>query len=410
LLTLNASEQVSATALAAEHRAFGRHFATRIPTLPPLPLLPLAGRRLRVGFVSADFRRHAVATFFQPLLAELDRAELEVFCYYNQPRGDEVTARIRDLAEHFVQVAGLPDRVLAERIRQDGIDVLVDLGGHTADNRLPVFFQAPAPVQVGWLGYLGPTGVPTLAWRVTDAYADVPAVEATAGLEAAWRLPHTLWCYEPYPEAPPPGPLPCTRDGVVTFGCLNNPGKVGPTMLAAWIELLRSVPNARLKLLTAPEAAREQALLAQFAAAGVAPARIDLLARMPVAQYLQVYRAIDIALDTWPYTGGTTTCDALWMGVPVVTLASERPFARSGASILAQIGLAECVTHDTAAYIACARAFAEDTERLATLRATLRASMLASPLLDAKAFAQDFTQALYAMWQHKAGAAPGLQP
>ncbi len=172
LLTLNTSDATTADEIAAEHRAFGRHFAPLLPPLPPRDDVPLAERRLRVGYVSADFRKHAVATFFLPLLEAHDRSAFEVFCYYNQPRGDDVTTRIQSLAEHFLPVAGMPDRALAARIRQDGIDILIDLNGHTADNRLPLFFLRPAPVQATWLGYLGPTGVPTIDWRITDVHAD----------------------------------------------------------------------------------------------------------------------------------------------------------------------------------------------------------------------------------------------
>jgi predicted O-linked N-acetylglucosamine transferase (SPINDLY family) len=401
LLTMNASDQVSPAALAEAHRAYGRHFSRLLPALPPIPLTSRAGRRLRVGFVSADFRRHAVATFFLPLLAAIDRARLEVFCYYNQARGDEVTARIKEAAEHFVPVAGLADRALAERIRRDGIDILVDLGGHTADNRLPLFFLRPAPVQALWLGYLGSSGVPSIDWRITDVHAEPEDAVASDGLEPPWRLPRTLWCYASYPESPETGDPPCASSGVVTFGCLNNPGKVAPTILAAWLELLHRVPASRLILLTSPDAGRAKALRDMFAQSGIAADRLDLVARMPVADYLRVYSSIDIALDTWPWTGGTTTCDALWMGVPVVTLAGDHPFARSGATILAQLGLADLVTRSTEAYVACATALATDRARLRELRHTLRARMQASPLMDAKALARDVEDALFRMLEER---------
>ncbi len=201
LFTLNCSDNVSAEAIATEHRAFGAHFARLIP-----PLAPRADRahtgRLRIGYVSSDFRKHAVATFFLPLLEAHDRMRFEVFCYYNQLRGDDVTEQIRASAEHFLPVSGTPDRQLAERIRQDGIDILIDLNGHSADNRLPLFFLQPAPVQATWLGYLGGTGVPGIDWRLTDDHADPPNAGDAPGMERAWRLPRTMWCYRPYAEAP----------------------------------------------------------------------------------------------------------------------------------------------------------------------------------------------------------------
>lgn len=407
LLTLNCLDRVTGEAIAAEHRAFGAHFARLLAPLPPRPE-PRAPGRLRVGYVSADFRKHAVAAFFEPLLDAHDTAAVEVFCYYNQPRGDEVTERIRARAEHFLPVSGMGDGPLAERIRRDGIDVLVDLTGHTADNRLPLFFLRPAPVQVTWLGYLGGTGVPTIDWRLTDVHADPPDRADPPGLEPPWRLPRTLWCYRPYPEAPDVGSSPAAAAGHVTFACLNNPGKLSPATLAAWSAILRAVPDARLMLLTAADAGRVEALRRHFGERGVAPARIEFVARLPLAEYLALYARADIGLDTFPYTGGTTTCDAAWMGVPVVTLAGDRPFARSGASILANLGLADLVAADVDGYVAAAVALAEDRPRLARLRAELRPRMRASPLTDAPRFARDFEAALRAMWERRAGTpAPG---
>ncbi len=431
LFTLNVSDRASAEQIAEEHRAYGRRFA---PLLPPLPAAegPRADGRLKVGYVSSDFRRHAVATFFAPLLEAHDRSRVEVFCYYNGWRADDVTSRLEAHAEHFVPVSGIPDRALAERIRRDGIDVLVDLNGHTADNRLPLFFLRPAPVQATWLGYLAPTGVPTIDWRITDPHADpIRAAgppqgaepppgerrEATLGgkytgaseapgLERPWRLPRTMWCYRPYAEAPGIAAPPHVATGFVTFGCLNNPGKVSPTMLDAWAQLLRAVPASRLVLLTSPHPARVADVAAHFARAGIAPDRIEQVARAPLADYLQRYAQIDVALDTWPYNGGTTSCDALWMGVPVVTLATERPFARSGASILAQLDLGELVAATPARYVAIARALAADRERLARLRSSLRTRMAASALTDAAAFARDFEAALAAMRDAQFGASP----
>lgn len=403
LFTLNVSDRASAERIAAEHRAFGQRFA---PLLPPLPDAEhtRGDGRLKVGYVSADFRRHAVATFFAPLLEAHDRARVEAFCYYNGPRADDVTASIEAHAEHFVPVSGIPDRALAERIRQDGIDVLVDLSGHTADNRLPLFFLRPAPVQATWLGYLAPTGVPTIDWRITDARADPEGSLDAPGLERPWRLPRTMWCYRPYAQAPEVAPPARVAAGFVTFGCLNNPGKVSPTMLEAWAQILRAVSSSRLLLLTSPHPARVADVATGFARAGIAPDRVEQVARAPLADYLHRYARIDVALDTWPYNGGTTSCDALWMGVPVVTLATDRPFARSGASILAQLDLADLVAATPARYVAFACALAADSGRLARLRSTLRPRMAASPLTDAAAFAREFEAALVAMRDARAGA------
>ena len=404
LLTLNCSDHVTAEAIAAEHRAFGEHFARLFPPMSPRAEAahPI---RLRIGYVSADFRKHAVATFFEPLLDAHDKARFEVFCYYNQPRGDEATERIRQRAEHFLPVSGMTDAQLAERIRQDRIDILIDLNGHTADNRLPLFFLRPAPVQVTWLGYLGATGVPTIDWRLTDPHVDPASAGDSPANEKPWRLPRTLWCYRPYTEAPEVSPLPAMGSPHVTFVCLNNPGKVSPAALAMWSDILRDVADARLILLTSPDAERAAQLRRYFDRRGIAAARIELVERMPLRDYLALYSRADIALDTFPYTGGTTTCDAAWMGVPVVSLATNRAFGRSGASILANLGLSELIATTPEHCVATAIALARDRAALARLRSELRSRMRASPITDSTQFAREFESALQAMWETRAGAA-----
>ena len=358
----------------------------------------LKGRRLRIGYVSSDFRKHAVATFFEPLLAAHDRSRFEIFCYYNYPRGDEVTASIRTAVEHFVPIAGVPDRVLAERITGEGIDVLVDLNGHSADNRLPLFFFAAAPVQATWLGYPGTTGVRAIDYRLTDSCADPPGATESLHTETLWRLPTTAWCYEPYAAAP----AVTRRDDVrqaIAFTCLNGPGKTSAAALGMWAEILRAVPRSRLQLLASPHAPRMSELLGFFSERGVAPERIELVARQPLASYLALYGNADIALDSYPHTGATTTCDALWMGLPVVTLAGNRPFTRSGASVLTNVGLRDLIAETPADYVRIACALAADHARLARLRAELRATMSGSRLTDGRAFARDMEEAFVAMCQ-----------
>ena len=401
LLTMNCSDHLTPEAIAAEHRAFGEHFARLFPPLPPR-VETAHGERLRVGYVSADFRKHAVATFFEPLLDAHDRQKFEVFCYYNQPRGDEATERIRQRAEHFLPVSGMTDAQLADRIRRDRIDILFDLNGHTADNRLPVFFLRPSPVQVSWLGYLGGTGVPTIDWRLTDPHVEPVSVGDGPRIEKPWWLPTTMWCYRPYDEAPAVGPLPAAG-AHVTFVCLNNPGKVSPATLAMWSDILRVETDARLVLLTSPDAERAAQLQRYFVERGIASERIELVERVPLREYLAIYSRADVALDTFPYTGGTTSCDALWMGVPVVSLATHRPFGRSSASILANLGLADLVATTREQYVAKAIALARDRPRLARLRAQLRSRMHASPLTDEVQFARDFEAALHGMWASCAG-------
>jgi len=408
LLALNESDRVPREAIFLEHVRYGERFARRIPARRRPSMRALKGRRLRIGYVSSDFRKHAVATFFEPLLAAHDRSRFEIFCYYNYPRGDEVTASIRTAVEHFVPIAGVPDRVLAERITGEGIDVLVDLNGHSADNRLPLFFFAAAPVQATWLGYPGTTGVRAIDYRLTDSCADPPGATESLHTETLWRLPTTAWCYEPYAAAPAVTRRDRVRQGIA-FTCLNGPGKTSAAALGMWAEILRAVPRSRLQLLASPHAPRMSELLGFFSERGVAPERIELVARQPLASYLALYGNADIALDSYPHTGATTTCDALWMGLPVVTLAGNRPFTRSGASVLTNVGLRDLIAETPADYVRIACALAADHARLARLRAELRATMSGSRLTDGRAFARDMEEAFVAMCQAAAANAPRLE-
>ena len=405
LLTLSGSDRLSREAIHLQHVAYGDHFAKLVRARPRPSLQRTQGRRLRIGYVSSDFRAHAVATFFRPLLEAHDVDRFEIFCYYNYPRGDEVTAAIRTGAEHFLPVAGVPDRMLAERIAGDRIDVLVDLNGHSADNRLPLFLLGPAPVQVTWLGYPGTTGVAAIDYRLTDGYADPPGLTESLHTEALWRLPATAWCYRPYDVAPAVASAPSQARPGVTFTCLNGAGKASPSSLVMWADILSAVPGSRLQLLASPHEQRMAELKGFFASRGVAQERVELVARRPLAEYLALYGNADIALDSYPYTGATTTCDALWMGVPVVTLAGDRPFTRSGASLLSNVGLQELIAATPESYVRIACALATDKERLAGLRTGLRGRMRASPLTNAKRFARDMEEAFTAMCENLAKAA-----
>jgi predicted O-linked N-acetylglucosamine transferase (SPINDLY family) len=397
LLASSWSDRLSATEIAAEHRAFGDRFGAGIRPLPPIAMHPLAGRRLRIGYVSADFRAHAVAVFLRPLLAHHDCSRFEIHAYYNFTAEDEVTAEIRARVERFTSVAGVPDVELAKLVRDDGIDILVDLNGHTAHNRLTLFLLKPAPIQVTWLGYLATTGLSTVDYRLTDARADPPGRTEALHTETLWRLPDAQWCYEPYAAAPEVGPSPALRDGNVTFASFNNPAKISATILGLWVRILREVPGSRLLLMRSSLAARTAQLEQRFASGGIDPGRIEFLPRQSTSDYLALYNRVDVALDTWPCAGGTTTCDALWMGVPAVTLTGERSFSRSGASVLGAAGLLELVAESDADYVACATSLARDASRLARLRAALRDRVRASPLVDAPRFATAIEDAYVAM-------------
>jgi protein O-GlcNAc transferase len=397
LLTTTWSDRLSAGEFAAEHRAYGDYFGARIRPMAPARLRPFAGRRLKIAYVSSDFRAHAVAVFLQPLLAHHDRTRFEIHAFYNFTAEDEVTAHIRTLVDHFVSIAGRSDAEVADSIRKEGIDILVDLNGHTSHNRLPLFLLKPAPVQVTWLGYLATTGLPTMDYRLTDARADPVGATDALHTETLWRLPETLWCYAPHATAPAVEPLPALANGYVTFASLSNPAKVSQTILDLWVRILQSNPGTRLMLIESALEERMAGWRGLFSSRDIDPRRIEFVPRLSTADYLALYNRIDIALDTWPCAGGTTTCDALWMGVPVVTLAGERSFSRTGASVLSTVGLAQFVTEEADAYVRCASARARDLGSLASLRAALRNRVLASPLVDARRFAVDLEAAYVAM-------------
>jgi len=410
LLASSWSDRLPAAEIAAEHRAYGRHFGVQVQPLAPIALRSFQGRRLKIGYVSSDFRGHAVAVFMQPLLTHHDRQRFEIYALYNFTADDEVTAHIRTLVEHFIPVAGMTDRELAEWIRAEGIDILVDLNGHTAHNRLPLFLLKPAPIQITWLGYLATTGLPTMDYRLTDARADPPGRTEALHTETLWRLPDSLWCYEPYCFAPEVGPLPALRNGHVTFASLNNPAKISATILGLWARILRALPDARLFLIRSALEDRTSALERFFAAHGVDPSRVDFLARQSTADYLALYSRVDVALDTWPCAGGTTTCDALWMGVPPITLAGERSFSRSGASVLTAVDAPELIAETADDYVAKATALAQDLPRLATLRGTLRDRVRTSPLVDAARFAAAIEHAYVVMAERAIAVAESARP
>lgn len=354
-------------------------------------------RRLRVGYVSSFFRTHVCATFLEPLLAHHDRNAVEICCYSTVTDPDARTARFKTLAAHWRDVARLSDDRLAALIRRDRIDVLVDLHLHTAENRLPVFARKPAPVQLTWLGYPGSTGMPAIDYRLTDAYLDPPGADESAYAERTVRL-RTFWCYGPDGTEPPVSPPPFLANGHVTFGCLNNFCKVNEQVLALWSAVLARARGARLLILCDPGSHRDRAI-ASLASRGIEPSRVTFEPRRPRREYLALYNQLDVALDTFPYAGHTTTLDAIWMGVPVVTLPGRSIVSRGGAGILAHVDLPELIARDADDYVRVATDLATNPSRLAACRATLRARMAASAVTNAPAFARAFEGALRDAWQ-----------
>jgi predicted O-linked N-acetylglucosamine transferase (SPINDLY family) len=356
-------------------------------------------RRLRIGYVGGDFRAHAVAGFFEPVLAAHDRKMFEPILYANQSQLDAVSKRFKALAQ-WVPIDALSDADAAARMEHDAVDVLVDLGGHTRTARLGVFAHRPAPVQATWLGYPTTTGLPEMDYRITDGWND-PEDGNQRGSEQPARLPRSFHCWRPPTEAPEVGPLPALSSGSITFGCFNNLAKLTLPTVAAWAAILRQIPGSRLMLksqsLVDPGVAEH--CYGRFAAQGIENSRIVLLPFVPdKATHLGHYNQIDIALDPFPYAGTTTTCEALWMGVPVLSVTGDRHASRVSGSLLNAVGLGEFATANPDACIAKAVALASDLDGLASLRAGLRARMMASPLRNETKFTRNLESAFRKMW------------
>ncbi|GFO68496.1 hypothetical protein GMLC_20750 [Geomonas limicola] len=385
LFALHYSPSFSDYQIYQEHLRASRNPALRGAPVPASPLRQRGGR-IRLGYLSPDFRGHSVASFIEPVLAHHDRERFEIFCYANLGNPDESTGRIKGLAEHWRDLYQLSDEKAAALITQDRLDILVDLAGHTAGNRLPLFAGRLAPLQGTWLGYPDTTGMPAQDFRISDPLVDPPGQSDLLHSERLVRLPRCFCCYLPPACAPALAELPALRSGRVTFGSFNNLAKVTPEVIAVWGRILTALPAARLMLKCSPLADPEvcERLRAAFAELGIAPERLELRPGDPApAQHLARYGEVDIALDTFPYNGTTTTCEALWMGVPVVTLAGTRHAARTGVTLLAGCGLEELIARTPEAYVELAYRLAGDLDRLQRLRKGLRARLAGSVLCDA---------------------------
>jgi predicted O-linked N-acetylglucosamine transferase (SPINDLY family) len=400
---MNYHPSLEASSIAEEHRRWNRQHAGPLRSfIEPHTNERSPDRRLRIGYVSPDFRCHSVAFFFEGLLEDHDRSQVEAFCYAEVIKPDAVTVRMGQSADHWRKIIGLADAELADLIRADSIDILVDLAGHTANNRLPVFARKPAPVQVTWLGYPNTTGLDTIDYRLTDALADPVGSGEELYTEQLVRLPRSGWCYRPFGQSPPVGAPPVHDTGYITYGCFNAMPKINDPLLELWAKILLAVPGSRLLLKNSAlaEPSVRQRISAMLGQAGIGPERLQVLGRVPdIAAHLACYGRVDIALDTFPYHGTTTTCEALWMGVPVVTLAGQTHVSRVGVSLLSNLGLTELIAASSEEYVNLAVYLAKDLPRLAHLRSTLRERMERSPLMDASGFAREIEAAFREMWR-----------
>ncbi|HEY4698103.1 MAG TPA: tetratricopeptide repeat protein [Gallionella sp.] len=358
-------------------------------------------RILRIGYVSADFREHPVGFFLEGVLQYHSAANCGIYCYFNSTQEDAITARLRAHVPNWRQISALDDDAVAAMVRSDGIDILVDLSGHTSGNRLLVFARKPAPVQVTWLGYCNTTGLSNMDYLLADAGV-IPPDTAQRFSEQVLRLPGSYLCYVAPDYAPEVVAPPGVANGYVTFGCFNNLSKVTETMLVLWAEILRRMPDARfiLKSKQLADPAVQQRYRDRFSAQGIAPERIILDSRyLDHAELLGYYGELDIALDTHPYSGVTTTCEALWMGVPVVTLAGEKFISRNSAALVSNAGLDDLIAGTPQQYVETAVALAADGARLAQLRSAQRERFKASPLGNAPLFVQNLEAAYREMWE-----------
>lgn len=349
-------------------------------------------QKIRIGFVSSDFRTHSVSYFFEPLLKQLDSKRFDTYCYSDVEKADTVTERLKSIAGHWIEIRAMEDAAVANQIRENQIDILVDLAGHTGGNRLRIFAGRAAPVQVTWLGYPNTTGLRNIDFRLTDVIADPPGISDKLHSEKLIRMKNGFLCYLPLENSPKINVPAYFTNGYITFGSFNNISKISPGVFSVWARILRRVKNSRLllKCHNFADQATAERFMKIFADFGISSDRIETrpMVADPIG-HLAVYREIDIALDTFPYNGTTTTFETLWMGVPVVTLSGERHAARVGASILTQLDLPELVASSSREYIDVAAGLANDVERLDTLHQSLRKRLADSPLCNAKLFAQE---------------------
>jgi len=400
LFVLNFADDVSVETLFGRHREFGERLeATFAPRFTHCGDGRDPERRLRVGYVSSDFKYHPVGQFILPVLERHDRSRFEVYCYATGKRDDEITRQLAMRADVWRNVPTLSELELAEVIQRDHVDILVDLAGHSSVPRLGVFAQQPAPVQAAWLGYLNTTGLKRIRYRITDRYADPPDLTDHLHTESLVRLPHSQWCYRPFISVPAAQTSPVERNGHVTFGSLGQTAKLSPSIRRLWVEVLNMLPESRLVILGVAKGRADNELLRDFAGAGIAAARITIVPWVPEHEYFRWLNSIDIVLDTQPYSGGTTTCDALWMGVPVVTVAGPRSASRSAASVLTTVGLVEWIASTPDDYVRLAVESARDEKKIMQLRASLRQRILESSLMDEPRFVHDLEDAYRHMWQ-----------
>jgi len=396
----NFSEEIGAGKSFELHREYGRMLEAKVPAKYEgnWNVTRDSERKLRIGFVSSDLYRHPVILFLLPLIARIDRDRFDVFCYSTAQTIDETTAEIRAMTAGWADCRLMTDAQIAAKVHEDGIDVLLDLSGHSGTPRLAVFAEKPAPVQMTWLGYLNTTGLTRMDYRLCDERTD-PADTQRFNTEELLPFSASQWCYRPFVEVEPAPIAPCVQNGFITFGSFNNARKISAAMCRRWAELLKRCPTARLMLVDVSSAAKRAAIEEAFTAEGVSLDRVEIVPRTDLAGYQRLFDRADISLDTYPYGGGTTTIDSLWMGVPVVTAPGELPVSRSASSILQLLGMDDWVAKSIGDYVDCAVRAAQSPAAVQSLRTMLRGRLRNSPIMDEMGFARDFEAAVRGAWQ-----------
>jgi protein O-GlcNAc transferase len=402
LLSLNYCHDIKPDQLFSQHKQWYAQHAVPLATTIQIHLNSrLRDRHLRIGYVSPDFRMHSVAYFIEPVLTLHDRAAFEIFCYSDLVRPDSVTHRLKNLEVHWRDIFGMSDEQASKLIRDDQIDILIDLAGHTSGNRMLLFARKPAPIQVTYLGYPSSTGLSTMDHRITDSWADPPGQTEQFYTEKLVRLPHGFLCYKPPEYAPEITKPSVLKAEGITFGSFNHRAKITPIVVKLWSEILTSLPNVKLvlKSRSLSDNGTQNLLLEMLLKNGVSPERVKFVGYIPsLLEHLELYNSIDIGLDTFPYNGTTTTCEAMWMGTPVIVLSGQNHISRVGVSLLSNIGLTELIAESTEDYLEKAIKLAGDLKRLQKLQAGLRDMMLRSSLTDDHQFIHALEDVYRKMW------------
>lgn len=357
-------------------------------------------RLLRVGYVSPDFNYHVVSIFIEPILQQHDRNKFEIFCYHINNVKDEKTVRLAELSDHWLDADAMTSEQIANKIIEDKIDILVDLAGHTSNNRLEIFARKPAPIQITWLGYISTTGLKAMDYRIVDQFSDPVGASERFHSEQLLRLPHTQWCFKNTTEGFEVSELPALKNGFITFGSFNRYSKISTKILNLWLRLLATIPNSHLVMIDVPDCELSN-ISNLFNAHHIDLSRVQFHGRTKYEVFRTLHQQVDIALDTHPYSGGTTTCESLWMGVPVLTLTGETSVSRSTSSLLQNLGLSDCIASNEEDYIQNAIKVTQNLTVMSELRRSLREKLGASPVMDSARFTRDLENAYREVWGKK---------